>query len=202
MLILLILLNFAISVFNSWSVGRSWAETKAAGGWARFLAYCGAIMAASGFTWCYTIILAVVASLMGKLPEPYVEGMLRLGYLIIILPVIGSGIAIMVDSWAHFWRKRSFGSGAVAGWNTFANVYNVVQALDAVPESLSFIGDLFSGKGTSKKDGAAFLLMCALVALALLGGILTAVCIIRMTARKHAQSVSWGMAAKMEAAER
>jgi heme/copper-type cytochrome/quinol oxidase subunit 2 len=193
--IILILLNLAISTFNSWSVGRGWAESRHVGGWARFMAWCGAIMAASGFTWSFTMLLAFGAEAMGKLPPAYVEGMTRLGYLVVILPIIGSGLAITVQSWAYFWRRRSFANGAVAGWNSFAQVYNIVSAMDAVPESLSFLADLFGGKskGSSDKDSAALRLMIMLVVLAVVGGILVTAVIIRTTARRHATNVSWGV---------
>jgi len=34
-----------------------WVETKEMGGWSRFMTWMGAIMSASGFTWCYLVIL-------------------------------------------------------------------------------------------------------------------------------------------------
>jgi hypothetical protein len=196
MIFLLVLINFAISWFNSWSVGRGWAESKARGGWPRFMSWMGAIMAASGFTWCYLIILAVIIYMTGYLDEQYVEAMLALGYLVIILPVLGSGLAITVDSWGYFWRRRTFGSGAVAGYNTFAQVYNTYQAARAIPEAFGKVFDVFGGSSkrrssSSKNDGAAALLVIALVVVALLGGILTAAAIIRSTARRHAYSVQF-----------
>jgi hypothetical protein len=93
-LILLLLLNFVISWFNAWSVGRSWAETKAFGGLPRFFAWCGSVMSACGFTWCYLVLLVIINHAIPwkyQLPPKYEEAMFRLGYLMIILPVIGSG---------------------------------------------------------------------------------------------------------------
>lgn len=149
--------------------------------------WCGAIMAASGFTWCYTMLAAIIAQSTGHLTAPYVEGLMRLGYLIVILPIIGSGIGITIESWAYFYRRRSFGSGAVAGWNSFAQIYNVVTAMDAIPDSLGFLGDLLKG-GKSDKDNAMARLMIILAVVAAIGGILTAIVIIRMTARSTARS--------------
>ncbi len=56
------LLNFAISAWNAYAVGRAWVETKVAGGWPRFMAWMGAIMSASGFSWCYLFLLVLGAS--------------------------------------------------------------------------------------------------------------------------------------------
>lgn len=200
MIILLVIINFAISWLNAWSVGRNWAEAKHAGGWAYFLNWCGAIMSACGFTWCYTIIGVEIAQGAGYLNAVYAEGALRLGYLIVILPIIGSGLGITVESWSHFYRKRSFANGAAAGWNTFAQVYNLVTAFDAVPESLSFVAHLFKTGDDDDDDTSSFMLrlMILIAVLALIGGVLTTAVIARLTARRTATSRSWGMQIALE----
>jgi len=135
MIILLLFLNFAISWFNSWSVGKSWAETKHIGGLPRFMTWMGAIMASAGFSWCYLIVLAFIAGPDGlnKLPPKYVQAMCNLGYLALIIPVIGSGTAITIQSLVRAWKERSLASGGIAAWNTFADVYNISQAVEHVP---------------------------------------------------------------------
>lgn len=192
-IIFLLLFNFAVSWFNAWSVGRSWNETKAVGGVARFMAWCGAIMSASGFTWSYLVLLVLANMVMPhkwQLPPKYVDAMFSAGYLIIILPVIGSGIAITVQSWSYFWRERNFKNGAVAGYNTFADVYNIYEAAHAIPESFSMIKNAFKGGDDEDDDvrGRLALIAIALAVLAVVGGCLTTAAIIRSTARKTAQS--------------
>lgn len=189
LVIILFIVNFLISAFNAWSVGRGWAESKAAGGFARFMSWCGAIMSASGFTWCYTIVLAYLFhQLPGKyhLPDKYFIGMLDLGYLVVIVPIIGSGIAITVQSWMYFWRERTFVGGAVAGWNTFADIYNIYEATQAIPESLSFLSGLFEGKDDDEDKNFLLSLMIALVALSVIGGIVTTTLIIRTVVKNEA----------------
>jgi hypothetical protein len=61
MLFLLLILNFAISWFNAWSVGRVWTESKMIGGFFRMTVWCGAIMSACGFTWVYIALLGLLA---------------------------------------------------------------------------------------------------------------------------------------------
>lgn len=192
---LLLIFNFAVSWFNAWSVGRSWSETKAVGGMSRFMAWCGAIMSASGFTWCYLIILVLINSAMPhkwQLPQKYSDAVLALGYLAIILPIIGSGIAITIQSWAYFWRERTFKNGAIAGYNTFADIYNIYEAIDAIPDALSIVGKAFGGSSSSDDDddsgsGKLIMLVIVIVILAIVGGILTTTMIIRCTARRQAQ---------------
>lgn len=196
-ILLLLVLNFAISVFNAWSVGHSWLETKAAGGFVRFMAWMGATMSAVGFSWCYLVLIAVAAGPDGfhRLTQPYVDAMFSLGYLAIIVPCIGSGLAITVDSWAHFWRKRTFGSGAVAAWNTAADVYNIYNAVRYVPSAWDNVRDLLlpkkrSDSSSSSSDNALARLAILLAIMAVIGGVLTTAAIIRtvaqITARKRA----------------
>ena len=191
---LLLIFNFAASWFNAWSCGRSWSETKAVGGFFRFMAWCGATMSACGFTWCYLIILTLINSQLPhkwQLPQKYSDAVLALGYLAIILPIIGSGIAITIQSWAHFWRERSFKNGAIAGYNTFADIYNIYESIEAIPDALSIVGKAFGGSSKDDDDdnssGKLILLVIALVVLCIVGGILTTTMIIRCTARNQAQ---------------
>lgn len=190
-LFVLAVLNFGISWFNAWSVGRSWAETKAAGGMSRFMAWCGAVMSASGFTWVYLLILCAVGqAIPGKyhLPDKYAQAIFGIGYLIIILPVLGSGLAITVQSWAHFWKERNFRTGAVAGWNTFADIYNTYEACRAVPEIFGFLGKLWDSEDEDT-DGKTviFVLLVAAAVMCVIGGALTTTAIVRSTARSVAR---------------
>jgi len=191
LVVFLFVLNFAISWFNAWSVGRSWLESKAAGGFVHFVTWCGAVMSASGFTWCYSILLALgAANLPYKghmlLPPRYAMAVLELGYLVVILPVIGSGIGILIASWQNFMRSRSLLNGGVAGYNTLANVYNIYNASRAVPMVLRDLGGLFD-KGDKGKNWLVILL----VALAVLGGAMTTFAIVQASARAKAYKVSY-----------
>jgi hypothetical protein len=184
--VLLILFNFGISWLNAWSVGKIWTETKTVGGFAHFTTWCAAIMSASGFTWVYTIVLAMLA---GNVPYKghillaprYVNGAIELGYLVVILPILGAGLGITISSWKEFKRNRSFMNGGVAGYNTFAQIYNTVEAIRVVPRILEDLSGLFFGK-SSDKDNNSVMLMIGLVVLAIVGGFLTTFSIIQHSA--------------------
>ncbi len=175
------LLNFGISWLNARTCGVVWAETKAIGGWHRFLTWMGAVMSASGFTWCYLIVLLlgtyyIQPALLKEGQEPWLDkdavlAGFQLGYLIIIPGVLFSGLMIWIDSLMEAWRRRDWKSVGVAGWNTFAQVHNTYRAMKDVPAAWKGVSSFFSGKGDSKGKGA--LLIILLVVVALIGGVLT-----------------------------
>ncbi len=188
MIILFFFLNAAISWFNAWSCGRVWNSTKAQGGLAHFMNWMGAIMAASGFTWCYLVLFGFVGTLIpvtrdGQetvlLDPPMLEAFAKLGYLMVIGPVIGSGLAITIHSWRAFARSRTFGNGAIAGWNTYAQISNMYSAAQHIPDAFDGIGKFFGGKDS--KDGKGMIVVL-LVALALLAGVLTTIAILKSAA--------------------
>ncbi len=181
-------LNFGISWANAYFVGRSWADSKAVGGWPRFMVWCAAIMSASGFSWVYLIVLVVIANLTGLLMPAYALLAIQLGYVILIPGILFTGLAIWIDSLTTAWRRRDFGSVAVAGWNTYAQIHNTYRAASAFPEFIGDIGKAF-GKGGDAK-GKAGLLVILLVIVALTGGILTTVAIVRKTARNYSHHVA------------
>lgn len=191
MIIFLWALNFVISWFNAWGCGKTWNETRASGGLPHLLNWAGAVMSASGFTWCYLVIFGAISTQIPfeqddgtyatLLTPEGAQAFADLGYTLIILPILGSGLVITLQSWAAFWRRRTFGSGAVAGYNTFAQVYNTWSAVQHLPGSSKGALDYFT-KGEDKGKG----LVAALVALAAVGGILTTWAIIRSVAKKEA----------------
>lgn len=201
MILLLWILNLVISWSNAWAVGKTWTETKAVGGSLHFMSWMGAIMAAVGFTWCYMVVLGLGAATVPitdeetgisapLLTQDQLGVFFDLAYLVIIFPLVGSGTAIMTHSWGVFWRRRSLSSGVTAGWNTYANLHNFYQAVEHVPVALDNVGDFFGG-GSGDGDGKAKLVIPILVALALVGGILTTYLIVTRTSRTTAMQRRW-----------
>lgn len=188
MIAVLFAINFAISWFNAWTCGTTWDSTKAKGGAAHFMNWMGAIMSASGFTWCYLVVLGFLGSITPAAwfiePEAgeVVTGMLLdaaqlqafydLGYLVIILPILGSGLAITVQTWRYFARQRhrTAGDYAITGWNTFAQVHNTYEAIQNVPSVVGRLGDFFGSSDSEDGKGA---IVALLVILAVCGGVLT-----------------------------
>jgi hypothetical protein len=178
-------LNLGISIWNAYAVGRAWVETKHAGGWPRFMAWMGAIMSASGFTWCYLLLLALIAYWAEWLQDYQIVAMINLGYILIIPGVLFSGLMITVDSWAQAYRRRTLASFGTAAYNTFAQIYNTYHAIQGLGQAFRSVADFFGGSGRSRSkddNSGAILLVILLVLLALFGGILTTAAIIRRVA--------------------
>ena len=178
----LLALNFVISFWNAKAVGNAWVETKHSGGWPRFMAWMGAIMSALGFTWCYLIIMTLVAVSAGKLTTESAIAVLNLGYVVIVPGVLFSGIMIMIDSWANAYRKRTVANVGVAGYNTFANVYNTYNAIKGYPDALKHVLDYFSKAKSKDERQAALVILFLIVAIG--GGVLTTWLIVSKTAAK------------------
>lgn len=177
LLILMLALNLVVSWFNCYSVGGIWAESKTLGGFPRVLAWCGAIQSAIGFSSVIGFVLGALAYQAGYLPPKVATGAVSLWYLLIIVPAIGTGLIITVQSWIVAFRERSLLNMGVAAYNTAAQVHNMYSAVGGIGEALKGVGDLFN----SDDDDAPslVLLAIALVACALAGGILLTAALIK-----------------------
>lgn len=162
LLILYILFTFGISYLNAWGVGRNWTETKIASGWPRFLNWCGAIMAACGFTWVYFIIFALILGAFQVFTVGEVQAFLEAGYLLIILPILGSGLFITIETWAQAWKKHDLPHLALTAYNTYAMVHNTYHAIQGMSGAWGTPRRCLGEHGQRKRrvEGSAFCSTC------------------------------------------
>jgi len=195
---LLVLVNIAIAWWNCYVVGKSWDVVKHHGSaFERILLWCGAIQSAVGFSIPILIGLAfasVAFMTSGETPamtqedaQVFMEGIFSLWYLLVIFPILGSGIIIWVHSVREAINRRDFASIATAGWNTYANISNFVNAGSGIGDALSGIGKAFSGGNSRDNKGVAILLLIMIVVVALLAGALITATLIQ---RYRRQAVS------------
>ena len=155
------------------------------------MAWMGAIMSASGFSWCYLIVLAFAAHGLGWLTLDHVALALQLGYILLIPGILFSGMMIMLDSWARAYRTRRITDIGAAAWNTYAQIYNTYHAISDFGEAFGSVVDALTGKSSerdssdSKDRGVAVILVFVLVILALLSGVITTALIIRRVAGSY-----------------
>jgi hypothetical protein len=178
-------LNFGISVWNAYAVGKVWVEARHEGGWHRFMCWMGAVMSACGFTWCYLTFLALTALHFQWLGEDQVRAFLDLGYILLIPFILFSGYAITLDSWGQAYRRGGFLNYGAAAWNTYASIHNTYSAWRNLDGAFASLGDFFKRRRSSNNGGDgpnAVILVILLVALALLAGVITTAVIIRRVA--------------------
>ncbi len=178
-------INFGISIWNAYAVGKVWVEAKHEGGWHRFMCWMGAIMSATGFTWCYLSFLVLSAHYFKWITEEQTMAALDLGYVLLIPFMLFSGYAITLDSWAQAYRRGGFLNYGTAAWNTYASIHNTFSAWNNLSSAFTGLGNFFDKRDRSRNDNngvGAVIVVILLVALALLGGVLTTATIIRRVA--------------------
>ena len=170
------IMNLLISFMNARNCGLIWCESKAIGGWVRFLVWCGAIQSAVGFTSVYMVIAVAVAGATGYFGSEEIRLFLDMVYILLIIPALGSGFVITLSSWIHLARNRSLANLTVAGWNTFAQARNMYHAYHAFGPALESVFNAFGGSGRSKRKNVNIIMLAILV---LILGVLTTTVIIR-----------------------
>jgi hypothetical protein len=186
LLALVWVLNFAISIWNAYAVGKSWVEARVAGGWPRIMAWSGAVMSASGFTWCYLILLALTGYHFEWITQRQLVVALNLGYVLLIPGILLSGLMITLDSWGRAFRQGGFLNYGVAIYNTYAQVHNTYSAITNFGQAFRNVSDFFGGDGSRDRDdsdsGRGVVAVVLIVVAAVAAGILTTMFIIRKVA--------------------
>lgn len=181
---IIFLLNLYISVGNAYAAGLSWPESKAIGGWVRVVVCSAAIMSACGFIWCELIFLMFGAALVGYLEPNDVETALHLGYVVVIFPLLGSGLALWMHSVTKAWHQSSLSNVLTASYNTLALTYDVYQAGHLLPDAFTGLSEFFKGGEVKSKAHRVVIL---LVVISVCSGIFTTIAIVRYAARQHAR---------------
>ena len=192
-LFLLLALNFAISWSNASYVGRYWSESKQVGGSFRVYMVTGYIMAIAGFTMVYGYILLLISPYILPLLNVSQETIIAIQtlsadliYLFCVATIIPTGFYIWIRSLKTFFEEKTLSAGLTAGWNTFAQIHNVVNAAREVPNSLSRIADALLGKGKKKNDKTIIVALAILIlAVAIFGGYFTASYIMKKADREY-----------------
>ena len=187
-LALVFVLNLVISVLNAVGCGKTWNESRAAGGFPHLLNWSAATMSTVGFTWCYLLIIGFVGASVpfehdDGTTAPYltlvqVRVFFDLGYLVIIGPLVGSGTAILLNSWRVSWERRTIANCGISVYNTMAHAHNLYSAAEHVPGAYSSVSSFFDSK--DKKGQGTVLVLLLLAAFA---GVVTTYLIIRSVAR-------------------
>ena len=192
-LILLLVLNFIISWSNAKCCGRYWSESKVTGGWFRFNVIIGYIMAIAGFTMVYgsilLLLLPYVLPLIPAFENIDMTALLQLSsdllYILVATAVIPTGFFIWFQSLVTFWKHKTLGNGLTAGWNTYAQIRNTVNAARELPSAFGRVTEAFFGGKKKKSETMIVLIAIFVVILAILGGYFTASSIMKKADREY-----------------
>jgi len=149
LLAVLLIVNTVISIFDAYVAGRIWKEST---GFMKLVAWAALGMSACGFLMVSAFLIAGGSSAVGLISEYQFEIVLKLAYVLIIIPLLGFGTIITIQSWIDTVKTRSFTSGAVAVWNTAAMVSNTVDAVEHSGGLLKEIFDYFKEDGDKDSD--------------------------------------------------
>jgi hypothetical protein len=196
LMILLLLLNVVISVWNCYAVGTAWKDTVALGTtFEKVVLWSAVIQSGVGFSLPILLALAygsVPFLTAGTNPsmtvaegEQFMQAIFSLWYVAVIFPILGSGLAIWAHSIRTAFQRRDFGSIATAGWNSFAQVHNTISAVNNLGGAIGNVGEFFSGVTSSKGDvkNKTRLLLMLIVLIALVAGFMIAFGLVRYFAR-------------------
>lgn len=178
--------NFGISWWNAKQAGQSWLEAKALGGFVWVVTLCASIQSALGFTTVICYVLASIAKGAGLLSDSAYQAVAALDYLMVVIPLIGTGLIITLASWRIAFREKSLASMGTAAYNTLAMAYDIASAAKNIPsliDSLKLLGSSGDGEKDDEDSGIGLkVVMIVLAALVL--GILLTVWIVRTNIRK------------------
>ena len=164
------LVNFGISWWNSRQVGLVWVQARHIGGPAKFLVWCGAVMAIIGFSWCFFLVESPILNALFPqyVTVDVIQAAFAVWYLIAIIPLLGIGFAFAALSIYQAWERRDAASIGVAAWNTFADVHNAAEAIHGVPAAFKVVGDAFKNKNAAALVVVGLLALSAIVLATLL----------------------------------
>ena len=153
--ILLLAINFFISWSNASYVGRYWSESKEVGGSFRRYVVCGYVMAIAGFTMVYGYILLLIAPFVLEYynVKPEIIAIIQqissdAIYLIVSVPIILSGFRIWILSLKAAWEERTFRYLLNAGWNSYAQISNMVNFARNAPSAAGGVISWWGNNGT------------------------------------------------------
>ena len=193
LVVAMLVLNFVISWSNSFYCGRYWTESKHEGGWFRGYIVCGYIMAICGFTMVYSYVLLLIAPVVMQAMEVeqeliayFVDLAANLTYLVIVFPILSTGLFIWFRGMQITWENRTVGNMIATGWNTYAQIHNTINAMRNVPSAFGKVAEaLLGGKKKEKGEEVMIFLAILLVILAVLGGYFTASAIMKKADREY-----------------
>jgi hypothetical protein len=155
--ILVLALDFGLSIWNAYASGLNVGTLQREGGgsWLRVVAYSGLGLAYSGVSYVMLIVVGYAAYALGYVTADVANGVLGLDFLFFGLLIIGFGLMVTIQSIIVAFRRRSFGGIAIAIWNVFAEIWDIASYAEGFGEAVSIV----RGAGSDRQDETSIVLI-------------------------------------------
>lgn len=154
----IVIWNVVVSWLNARMVGLTWDRSRREGGWAFLASICALVQSAVGFSMLVALAATAVAYACGY---PRLASLVMdFWYLGIILPALGSGLVVTIDSIRTAMRERDLASGITATINTGIMVNNIWQSIGTVANALTDI----ASTNDDGEDEAPLLIFAGIIA--------------------------------------
>jgi len=155
--VLILVVDFGFSIWNAYASGLNVETLRREGGssWLRAVAYSGLGLAYSGASYVMLIVVGYVAFALGYVSSDVVDGVLGLDFLVFGILIIGFGLMVTIQSIIMAFRRRSFGSIALAVWNTFAEIWDIASYAEGFGEAVSLV----KGTGGDERDETSLIVI-------------------------------------------
>lgn len=191
-----ILLTGVLSAWNAYAAGAYLTESKTIGGTTSALIWFGLVASGCGFTWIIFSILGLVAVANGNIPPTWSAYLIKAGFVVIVLPALGSLLAIRAENLIRNYRKTVLGNTTVAAWNNHSSSYSTWETSSHKLGIVSDIIDSFFSSSrrsryssSSNNDSGGSIIFVLVFLLALFGGIALTTFIARWADRRVAMDV-------------
>ncbi|MCI4347462.1 MAG: hypothetical protein L3J97_02440 [Thermoplasmata archaeon] len=161
-LVVIIVLDFVISIWNAYASGVTFTILRGKPGQtlAKVCAGAGLGLAFAGMSYATLIVFSFAALALGVLAATDVAVVLAFDFLVFGAMIIGFGLVVTAQSIAIAYQQRSFGRIAISGWNVLAEVWDIAIYAQGFRAAYGTLGG-----GRGRVNLYAVILLAVLVAL-------------------------------------
>lgn len=166
MVMLLFFANLLISSWNVYSLGKSWVETRHAGGMASFLAVLAAGITGLCLTWNMLMIEARLANTIGLLSPAYPLALERLAIGVVALNGVLALLLTQSGNWAESYRHSLLSTEEGFQLTSYIGLRSSYHAVDSLHGALQGAVEVLF----SDDDGFKTILIVLAICLTVLAG--------------------------------
>ena len=148
---MILILDFAVSLWNAYSSGYNVAllSRRGGSGWLRAVAYSGLGLAFAGMAYVMSVVVSAAAYYLGYVSGGVVDTVLAFAFLVFGALIIGFGLMVMIQSIAVAMRQRSIWNILIAMWNAFAEIWDIAVYVESFGDAVSILrGERSEEEGT------------------------------------------------------